>query len=156
MFLAGAARETRTARRGRLKNKFLMRCMNMLKNKKCLNYQVSKDLISKQVRSLRCHAAVKWSKPELCHWEPGKARLARKLSQKNCLKKLTGVYCERQKTARGISASFCSFAGRRFFLPEKMRKINFLCYVWAMLISWLLKISKSYIGVDEYEPILSG
>jgi len=27
------------------------------------SYQVSKDLISKQVRSLRCHAAVKWSKP---------------------------------------------------------------------------------------------
>jgi len=24
---------------------------------------VSKDLINKQVRSLRCHAAVKWSKP---------------------------------------------------------------------------------------------
>ena len=28
-----------------------------------------------------------------------------------------------------ISTSFCNFAGRRFFLPEKTRKINFLCYV---------------------------
>ena len=36
MLLAGAARETRTARRQRLKNKFLMRWMSMLKNKKAL------------------------------------------------------------------------------------------------------------------------
>ena len=31
-----------------------------------------KDLISKQVKILRCHAAVKWSKSKQCHWETGK------------------------------------------------------------------------------------
>ena len=36
MLLAGVARETRTARRQRLKNKFLMRWMSMMKNKKAL------------------------------------------------------------------------------------------------------------------------
>ena len=40
MLLAGVARETRTARRQWLKNKFLMRCMSMLKNKKALAMSV--------------------------------------------------------------------------------------------------------------------
>ena len=42
-------------------------------------------LIEKLVRNQHGHAAVMQSEPQLSHWETGKARLARKQSQKNCL-----------------------------------------------------------------------
>ena len=77
---------------------------------------MSKDLISKQVRSLRCHAAVKWSKPKGCHWETGKARIARKLSQKNCLRKKRPKYAASDRRMVKYKCAFLSLCRRAFFL----------------------------------------
>ena len=41
-----------------------------------------KDLISKQVKILRCHAAVKWSKSKQCHWESQAGIFIAKLKNK--------------------------------------------------------------------------
>ena len=83
---------------------------------------MSQDLISKQVQGLRCHAAVKWSKSKKCHWETGKARFVRKLSQKNCLKELRPEYAasDRRKVTDNYAALLLLAEGR-FFLPKIKR-----------------------------------
>mgnify|MGYP004563922351 FL=1 len=83
---------------------------------------MSQDLISKQVKGLRCHAAVKWSKSKKCHWETGKARFARKLSQKNCLKKLEPKYAASDRRRVRVNyAVLLLLAEGRFFLPKIKR-----------------------------------